>query len=179
MISYMNRKRGFTLIELLVVIAIIGILSSVVLASLNGSRQKGRDAKRISDIKQLQLALELYYDSNGAYPTSISAANIVTPGYISVIPTDPSSNLPYAYAALQGAPAIAANCVSYHLGAKLEVTANTALSQDLDATVGGGYTNNPNSDGTPCTGGTWAGNADIAASAGDFSGADPIYDMRP
>ena len=56
--------RGFTLIELLVVIAIIGILSSVVLASLNSARQKGRDAKRISDVKQLQLALELYYDAN-------------------------------------------------------------------------------------------------------------------
>jgi len=63
-------KKGFTLIELLVVIAIIGILSSVVLASLNTARSKSRDAKRISDVKQIQLALELYYDQNGSYPTS-------------------------------------------------------------------------------------------------------------
>jgi len=59
---------GFTLIELLVVIAIIGILSSIVLTSLNSARSKTRDAKRMSDIRQLQLALEFYYDANGTYP---------------------------------------------------------------------------------------------------------------
>ncbi len=60
-------KAGFTLIELLVVIAIIGILSSVVLASLNSARAKGRDAKRISDLHNIQLALELYYDKYSTY----------------------------------------------------------------------------------------------------------------
>ena len=58
---FKNGKRGFTLIELLVVIAIIGILASVVLASLNSARKKGRDARRVADIKQVQLALELYF----------------------------------------------------------------------------------------------------------------------
>src|ERR1700693_3255132 len=90
----MKKKRGFTLIELLVVIAIIGILSAIVLASLNSSRQKGRDARRISNIKQIQRAFELYYDANSVYPKTITAADLVTPGYISVIPIDPSSNLP-------------------------------------------------------------------------------------
>nr|AQQ75000.1 hypothetical protein [uncultured bacterium] len=72
-------SRGFTLIELLVVIAIIGILSSVVLASLNSARQKGRDARRISDIKQLQLALELYYDANQSYPATAAGGALHLP----------------------------------------------------------------------------------------------------
>lgn len=67
---HIYRERGFTLIELLVVIAIIGMLSSVVLASLNSARAKARDARRISDMKQVQLALELFYDQVGKYPQS-------------------------------------------------------------------------------------------------------------
>jgi len=66
------RRRGFTLIELLVVIAIIGLLSSVVLASLNAARSKARDAYRRSSLQQLSVALELYYDTNGRYPLSTS-----------------------------------------------------------------------------------------------------------
>ena len=53
-----TKKQGFTLIELLVVIAIIGILSTAVLTSLNSARDKARDAKKISDLKQIALALE-------------------------------------------------------------------------------------------------------------------------
>jgi prepilin-type N-terminal cleavage/methylation domain-containing protein len=63
-----NTRKGFTLIELLVVIAIIGLLSSVVFASLNSARAKARDAKRQADLQQVRIALELYYDANGAYP---------------------------------------------------------------------------------------------------------------
>ena len=58
-------RRGFTLIELLVVIAIIGILSSVVLASLNTARSKGVDAKIQSEIRSIQVNAEIYYDNNG------------------------------------------------------------------------------------------------------------------
>jgi type II secretion system protein G len=61
-------QKGFTLIELLVVIAIIGILSAVVLVSLNSARAKSRDARRLSDIRQIMTALEIYYNDNGAYP---------------------------------------------------------------------------------------------------------------
>ena len=66
----MKNKRGFTLIELLVVIAIIGILSSVVLASLNSARAKARDASRIATLVQIRTALELYYNDRGYYPQS-------------------------------------------------------------------------------------------------------------
>jgi len=75
---YVNLKKnnsGFTLIELLVVIAIIGTLSSVVLASLNTAREKARDVQRLSDLRQLQIAMELYHDDNGYYPREATGAN--------------------------------------------------------------------------------------------------------
>lgn len=67
------KQKGFTLIELLVVIAIIGILSAVVLVSLNSARQKSRDARRVSDVRQIMTAMELYYNDNGGYPDQGSA----------------------------------------------------------------------------------------------------------
>jgi len=66
----MFNKKGFTLIELLVVIAVIGLLATIVLVSLNTARQKARDARRLQEIRQLQLALDMYYDQNGTYPVS-------------------------------------------------------------------------------------------------------------
>lgn len=104
-----NNSRGFTLIELLVVIAIIGVLSSVVLSSLNSVRAKARDTYRKSAIKQVQAALEMYYNANNAYPSTANAwwgtsvlggsrttsgpsayISGLTPTYISVLPIDPS-----------------------------------------------------------------------------------------
>jgi prepilin-type N-terminal cleavage/methylation domain-containing protein len=69
----MKLRNGFTLIELLVVIAIIGLLSAIVLASLNTARIKARDAKRVSEMGQIQNAIELYYSTNGHYPNSSGA----------------------------------------------------------------------------------------------------------
>ena len=70
-----NRKSGFTLIELLVVIAIIGILSSVVLASLNTARSKGNDAAIKSDLSGIQTQAALYYDNNSnSYSASASSS---------------------------------------------------------------------------------------------------------
>ena len=56
--------KGFTLIELLVVIAIIGLLSTLAVVSLNGARSKARDARRVSDLKAVSSALELFRDDN-------------------------------------------------------------------------------------------------------------------
>jgi len=64
----MKRTSGFTLIELLVVIAIIALLSSVVLASLNTARAKGRDARRVSDLHEIQTALIMCMDDYNAIP---------------------------------------------------------------------------------------------------------------
>ncbi len=101
-----SSNKGFTLIELLVVIAIIGLLASIVLVSLGNARKKGRNAKRAADLKQVQTALELYYNDNNAYPStssayrsqcvawgSYTAVNVIpglSPTYISTIPTDPA-----------------------------------------------------------------------------------------
>ncbi|MDE1975431.1 MAG: type II secretion system protein [Patescibacteria group bacterium] len=114
-------KKGFTLIELLVVIAIIGILSGIILTNLSSARAKARDAQRISDIGQLQLALSLYYDRCQQYPPSDSnkidnntlsqgqgsgqgcPAGIKLGSFISQIPIDPNGgNYDYAVGSLSG-----------------------------------------------------------------------------
>lgn len=133
-----KNARGFTLIELLVVIAIIGILASIVLASLNTARRKSRDARRIADIKQIQLALELFADGNAQeYPDDIYAAtNALFPNFIPAVPTDPTGGN-YNYDNLDSAGAACAiatgNCTLYHLGANLEEGTNPALDGDADA----------------------------------------------
>lgn len=102
------KHKGFTLIELLVVVAIVSLLASIVFTSLNSARSKGRDARRQEDVHQMQLALALYFNTNGSYPSSGGAdqpsnswsnsdntnGNWVTlqtilATYLSKLPTDP------------------------------------------------------------------------------------------
>jgi len=82
----MNKQKGFTLIELLVVIAIIGLLSTLAVVSLNSARSKARDARRTSDIRQLQTALEMYFNEDGAYPATPTPDNL---GEATAANTDP------------------------------------------------------------------------------------------
>lgn len=87
-----NRK-GFTLIELLVVIAIIGILSTLAIVALGNARARSRDAKRVSDIRQITSALELYYNDQGMYPTAITPGNSLAAAgttYMALIPSNPT-----------------------------------------------------------------------------------------
>jgi len=63
-----KNKKGFTLIELLVVVAIMGLLASLAIVALNTARARARDARRVSDVKQIQTALELFYMDTYKYP---------------------------------------------------------------------------------------------------------------
>ena len=109
-------KNGFTLIELLVAIAIISILATVVIVSLNSSRQKARDTERVSNVKEVSKALELYKSDNGGYPTTngdwsgassawgshdTSGLNgyvpNLAPNYIPILPTDPKADTNNGY----------------------------------------------------------------------------------
>jgi prepilin-type N-terminal cleavage/methylation domain-containing protein len=73
LLTRQSPKRGFTLIELLVVIAILGIISSIVLASVNDSRTKGRDAARKTQSQEIIKALEIYYADYNNYPADGNA----------------------------------------------------------------------------------------------------------
>ena len=66
------KEAGFTLIELLVVIAIIGLLASLSMVALNSAREKARNSRRVSDIKQIQTALELKYSEDKQYPSDVT-----------------------------------------------------------------------------------------------------------
>ena len=170
-------RRGFTLIELLVVIAIIGILASIVLASLNSARKKSRDARRIADVKQIQLALELYFDAQkGIDGTGTSASYPDTlvrlePTYIPKVPKDPSvSTLSYSYTPIGAAtPCVAVPCTSYHLGATLSETSNPALLNDIDSAEGFSGLS-ASSEGAACS--TTAGTAQPG-------GTETCYDLKP
>jgi len=84
--------KGFTLIELLVVVAIIGILAAVVLASLNITRAKARDARLQVELRSIQVQAALFYEENDTFdvnpgvgvcetPATIASLQHVYPGY--------------------------------------------------------------------------------------------------
>lgn len=106
------RQKGFTVLELLIVFAIIGLISSIILVSMNVVKAKARDAKRKTDLRKMQAALELYYEDFGHYPitndqwrgtsTGLCGNNLVygysgpngyipdlAPNYINILPEDP------------------------------------------------------------------------------------------
>lgn len=94
----MRKQKGFTLIELLVVIAIIGLLSTLAVVALNNARAKSRDARRLSDVKQMQTAMELYFNDCGSYPASTTPGGTIaqndgtctgTVTYMAVVPNNP------------------------------------------------------------------------------------------
>jgi prepilin-type N-terminal cleavage/methylation domain-containing protein len=168
-----GKRKGFTLIELMVSIAIIGILTAVVIANAANSKAKARDAKRVADIAQIQLALELYYNRCNQYPVTLSSTagdgcpnGTTLANFLSPIPTAPSgpdaTYTTYQYASLRGSSGTENICSTYHLWVKVEKTGSN--TDDADAAAGS----------TKCSSGNSL--ADVTAAAND---TDQFYDVKP
>ncbi|MDR3642364.1 MAG: prepilin-type N-terminal cleavage/methylation domain-containing protein [Candidatus Doudnabacteria bacterium] len=82
----LTQNSGFTLIELLVVISIIGLLASVVLVTVSNARESAKRATAVENIKQLQIALEIYATDMGFYPPDVSRG--WDPGIAQALPYD-------------------------------------------------------------------------------------------
>ncbi|MEX2007567.1 MAG: type II secretion system protein GspG, partial [Candidatus Levyibacteriota bacterium] len=135
---------GFTLIELLIVIGILSVLSVGAVTVLNpvGQFQKANDARRKSDLSQIQRSLEIYYDDNGKYPPHFDTTdyrikgldgNVVGWGasfqpYMDVIPKDPAGSKVYAYYA-------GADGQSYWLYASLDKDTDPAMCNSGNACI--------------------------------------------
>lgn len=150
---------GFSMIELLVVIAIIGILSAIILTSLNSARVNARNIQRITNLRQIENALELYFTEARKYPPATTVCNtppttsdndsyglqiLVTKGGITQMPRDPQGQC-YVYAT-SNIPAPQ----TFHLGATLEDKNNAALGGDSDTTDLAGAINQFNGTGVGC-----------------------------
>ena len=131
------KKKAFTLVELMVVVAVIAILATALLVGLGGARARARDARRVSDLKQVQNVLELYYAKMGCYPKVSSWADlekeVVNQGITSKLPKDPinKGKYVYSYKACGGT----SGGEHYTLGAYLENTDHAALKDDIDDDV--------------------------------------------
>ncbi len=102
-------RKGFTFIELLVAISIVGVLMTIVVAGASATRKSARVAQRVSDMKKVQSALDLYYANNKSYPStggsaswhstcstwgSYTSSNVIpglVPDYLSIMPNDPQT----------------------------------------------------------------------------------------
>ena len=108
---------GFTLIELLIVVALIAILSGIVIkvVDVGGVRSKSRDSQRISDLRKIQLALELYFADMRVYPTTGNLDDLES-GYLNNLPQDPLDSSSYLYESTGG--------TGYTLVAEVEISSS-------------------------------------------------------
>lgn len=174
-----NLTRGFTLIELLVVVAIIGILASIVLASLGGAKSGGNDARRISDIRQIRYALELYFQRTGTYPCKLYndagvTCELANNAEMSSPPRDPNGS-DYTYSAL----GTGASCTSFHLGASLEKNGALVLRSDSDATSAGGLCTSSLANFSGLSASAGGSACSTTAGTAQPGGTETCYDVIP
>jgi len=143
--------RGFTLIELLVVVTIISILMLAGITVYANFLKNARDTRRQADLKFIQSGLEQYFADQKYYPsggfttggqltnsTGAPSGISVTKVYISTIPSDPTKNPDYSYAASpNGCNNTTQNCTNYCIFTKLE---NTTLPNSPGCNPSGSYT---------------------------------------
>lgn len=142
---YKNRSQGFTLIELLVVIGIIGILSAVVLASLNTARFKGNDAAIQSDLDTIRTQAEIFYGGTGANSYGTAGTSCTTVGSLFAGDTTIAKAITNAESA-NGTGTVVCNnsLVAYAVSSPL--SSNTARFWCVDST--GGSSNSTTALGT-------------------------------
>lgn len=136
----LRKTEGFTLIELLVVIAIIGLLATIVTASLSTVQAKARDARRTSDINSLQKALSLYASNNdGLYPINVATSTLTNESTVGsaliaaeTIPTMPKDPTDPAYTYQYASNSIGS---SYSIAFCLETNTIKSYAQGCNNTV--------------------------------------------
>jgi prepilin-type N-terminal cleavage/methylation domain-containing protein len=142
--SLSSRRPGFTLVELLVVVSIIGFLATLAMVSVSVSAKKARDARRRTDLRQIQKAVELYNDENQSYPntsgnwygtcSSYGSKGVtgsggyvpdLAPTYIPILPVDPR---PYAKPGGPPCSSLSQGCYIYRSdGASYKVAASCGV----------------------------------------------------
>lgn len=181
--TFSEHERGFTLIEMLVVIAIISILIGIGINTFTIAQKKARDVRRKADLRNIQTALELYYQDHGSYPGGCSAAvcafasdssapwiPVLAP-YLPSIPTDPINKFTtggphatYGYAGSSGNPIY--TYITYHndpttnVASEYQLLALLENGQDADACSKKNYTytTDTGATGSWCSAGQYSGN---------------------
>ncbi len=137
-----NNQPGFTLIEIILVLGVIAILLTLSIVSLTGVRQNSRDTERLSNIKEIQAALELYRASEGSYPTYVTPGDSLSSSngsstYMMLVPHNPPltstlncTNSDYVYTQTNGG-------TSYTIEFCLEKSSGYLISGEHCATPAG------------------------------------------
>lgn len=149
--KFRKNNRGFTLLEIIIVVAIIAVLAVILLPRLARVRQPANDARRIQDLRAIQGFLELYYQTNRAYPDGVngdigygSTGNVgncgantlcevlINNNITNTVPNDPVAGQFYQY----GTDATAQ---SYVLAATLQTPNSGSLADDIDGDLSATY----------------------------------------